>query len=86
MQAAHVPTNNSSEYRRNINHEAGHVWGLRDPISFNDYYGGCYSSWGVGYYSVMHQYSAYCSSPGPYVVYPQGGDFENVIAFMLPAH
>lgn len=95
---AHVPSWNVAEYRRNINHEFGHVWGLKDPDYTNQFYGGCFSSWGVYYYSVMHQYLydpannyyGYCNSSGgysvPYISYPQGADYENVIAFQLPSH
>lgn len=90
MAGAHVPLSNPSEYRRNINHEAGHIWGLKDPDFVNQYSGGCFASWGVGYYSVMHQYSVYCNTSGgysiPYIVQPQGADYENVIAFQLPSH
>jgi|GEM_PF-1810779 len=88
--AGHTPPGNPTEYRKNINHETGHVWGLKDPDYTNQFYNGCFSSWGVGYYSVMHQYGDYCNTSGGYavptVVAPQGADFENVIAFQLPSH
>ena len=91
MNGAHVPILDASEYRKNINHEAGHIWGLKDPDFTNQYSGGCFATWGVGYYSVMHQYnrSGYCQAgayPVPTVITPQGADYENVIAFQLPTH
>jgi hypothetical protein len=90
MVASHVPPSNANERKRNLNHEAGHIWGLKDPDFTNQFHGGCFSGWGIGYYSVMHQYSDYCSTSGgypiPYVIYPQGADYENVIAFQLPSH
>lgn len=90
LRPGHTPPSNATEYRKNINHEAGHVWGLKDPDFVNQYSNGCFSSWGVNYYSVMHQYTAYCDTSGGYavptVVGPQGADYENVIAFQLPSH
>lgn len=46
MQTAHVPPGNVLEYQRNINHETGHFFGLKDPDQINDFYGGCYSAQG----------------------------------------
>jgi hypothetical protein len=93
MKTSHVPISNFNERTRNLSHETGHFWGLRDPNQINDYYGGCFSAQDVYTYSVMHQYetpNGYCNTSGgypvPYVVYPTTQDFLTVVNNKLPTH
>ncbi len=97
MRSAHVPPSNPDEYKRNINHETGHVWGLKDPDYINQFYGGCFSAQDPYTYSVMHQYLhqpppflGYCDTSGgypvPYRVYPEVQDLITVRDNKMPAH
>ena len=90
MLGTHVPPGNVSEYRRNINHETGHIFGLLDPSFTNQYYGGCFSAQDIDTFSVMHQYGNYCNaSEGytpPYIVWPTSQDLTTIVNNMLATH
>lgn len=71
----------ASSMRSTINHESGHMFGLKDPPEG----GPCdIEGWWFGS-SVMHQYGVY-GCPAGYIEYPTMYDKDTIVNGIMPAH